>query len=119
ERERHGERRALARRARERDRAAHGVDDLLRDPEPEPEAAVVARGDGALEAAEEAGLVLRRDPDAVVPDDEARGPLDAVELDLDRLAAAVLRGVADEVREHLRETDPVPAPDERPLGRAQ
>src|SRR5690606_18894946 len=54
------------------DRAAVRLHHLARDPEAEAEAAVVAGGDGALEAPEDSSLILGGDPDAVVANDDAR-----------------------------------------------
>ena len=54
------ERRSVAGRALDRDRSAERVDDLLDDPQPQADAAVVAAGRGPLEAAEDALVIVRR-----------------------------------------------------------
>ena len=74
-RQRHGEAegRALARRALDRERAAHALDDAARDREPEAGAAELARraAVGLLELLEDARLRVRRDADAGVAHQEA------------------------------------------------
>ena len=60
----HRERRPAARLALDGDGAAHGIDHLPHDPQAQPEAAVVAPGDGPFEAAEDAP---RSSPDMPMP----------------------------------------------------
>src|SRR4051794_24989762 len=75
--------------ALDRDRPVHGLDDLPRDPEAQPEAAVVLLGDRPLELPEDARLVLCRDTDPLVPHDDEGFAALVADLDLDRLSVAV------------------------------
>src|SRR5436190_909816 len=61
-----GERGAAAGPARDRDRAAVRLRDQADDPQPQTEAAEMAHGKQALEAVEDAGLILDTDPRTVV-----------------------------------------------------
>src|SRR6185295_14991539 len=65
-REHHGELGALLRLALDLDLAVHRRHDLLHDPQPQPEAAEMARRGRPFEALEDARLVGGRDADAVV-----------------------------------------------------
>src|SRR5688572_14868146 len=62
----HPEERSLAWGALHRHRASQARDDLMDDPEPQPEAAVVLMRHGALEALEDAVAVLLPDADALI-----------------------------------------------------
>src|SRR5437763_6423682 len=95
------ERRALARLALDADVAAVRVDDLLGDEEPEAQPAVLAHRHRAGESLEDPGLLFLRDADAVVGHLDARAQALAADLDLDRLATAVLDGVDHQIREGL------------------
>src|SRR5690606_36229640 len=94
--------------ALEGNRSAVCLDDLTRDPEPEPEPTVVPVRNRALEALEDAPLLLERDPDPVIPNHQARAAVRGEHADLDRLARAVLEGVAEQVRDHLVHPHRVP-----------
>src|SRR5262249_8670526 len=63
-----GEARAGAERALDADRPAVRLDDAPHDPEAQAKPAEVPDRDGALEALEDALLILGRDPDPVVAD---------------------------------------------------
>src|SRR6266540_4286544 len=68
--------RPTLRRALERDRPAHRLDQLARDPKAQPDAAIVPVPHRALEAAEDPLMVLARDADAeVAHDQQERRPL--------------------------------------------
>ena len=54
--------------ALQRDAAAAGVHDLLRDPQTQAQPCMMSGRDGARERAEDPGLFLLRDPNAVVAD---------------------------------------------------
>src|SRR5690606_9907662 len=90
------------------DRAAVRLHHLARDPEAEAEAAVVAGGDGALEAPEDSTLILGGDPDAVVANDDARVVVVAGDLHVDRPALPVLDRVGEEVVDDLIDAERVP-----------
>src|SRR4051812_41384156 len=62
----HPEDRPLARGALHHHRASQAGDDLVDDPEPQPEAAVVLMGHGSLEPLEDAVAVLFPDADALI-----------------------------------------------------
>src|SRR5262245_36499577 len=94
---------AVAGLAVHRDRAPGGLDHLARDPEAEAETAVLAGADRALEALEDAGLLRRVDADAVVAHHQHGAIALAPQLDVDRLAAAVLHRVREQVRQELVE----------------
>src|SRR6185312_17069438 len=113
ERQRHDEGRAVPGRAVHAHAAAHELDELARDPQAEPEAAVVALRRGALELAEDALLLLGRHADAVIDYADLGAPVVAAELDLDRLALPVLDGVGDEVGDDLIDARAIPEPQDR------
>src|SRR5688500_3767750 len=82
--------RALPERAREGDVTAVGQRELAAHEQAEPHAAEVRDRRGALEAAEDARLVLGRDADALIGDpDPGRGRI-ASDDDADRASLAVL-----------------------------
>src|SRR5262249_37442683 len=87
---------ALAERADDPHRAAEAGDELARDPQAEAEAAGAAPRDRALEAAEDALVVLRVDADAVIAHHHLGAGAERAHRDLDRVAAAVLDRVAEQ-----------------------
>src|SRR5207244_1836359 len=90
-----------ARLADQRDAAAVGLDDLPADPQAQTEPAELLPGDSPFEALEDAGLIRRVDPDAVVPDLEEHVLGPPLQPDLDGLAGTVLGRVADQVVDEL------------------
>src|SRR6266542_7089252 len=114
-REQHGEGRALSGFAFHSNAATQGFHDLAHDPEPEAEASIVAVGHGPLESLENPGLVLRRNPDAMIPDrKDGRRPVPR-DGHLDGAAGTVLGGVGEKVRDDLFETHSVPLPHARAI----
>src|SRR3954464_9110632 len=102
------ERRTVAGDALHPDLPSVRLDDVTRDPQSEPEPAVLPRPFGALEPLEDLLLVFGRDADPAVRHAQYRaGTLDAG-LDVDRPALAVLEGIRDEVGDHLLQADTVP-----------
>ena len=91
------------------DRSAERLDDLLDDPETETDAAIVAAGRGALEAPEDAFVVVGGDAQAPIADRDDRAVVLARDADVDRLAVAVLDGIRQEVRDDLIQPAPVPS----------
>src|SRR5262249_44086152 len=95
-----------------RDLTAHRLDDLTDDPEAQPEAAVVTRRDGPLEAIEDAREILAGDADAAVanrePDLGVVARIGRPDFDRDRPALPVLHGVGDQVRQDLVEPPAIP-----------
>src|SRR6185437_2034778 len=94
------------------DGATEPLDDPLHDPQPQAEACVLAFGSRALEALEDALLVLRRDPDALIRLPQVRFAALFRDLNLHRLAGGILDGVGGEVRDHLLQPAAVPLPDD-------
>ena len=86
-----------------------GLDDHARDPEPEPEAAVVAGGREACEPLEQPGVVFGLDAWAAIGDHDAGAAVVAVDDDVDRLARAVLDRVRQQVRHDLLDAEAIPA----------
>ncbi len=85
-------------------------------PSPSPPNERVARG-GPVEAIEEPGLLLLRDPDPLVGDHQLHAVRMGAQSDLDPAAGgAVLDGVVEEVGEHLRQSLRIPAHPEGLLG---
>src|SRR4051812_791046 len=102
------ERRTVAGDALHPDLPSVRLDDVSRDPQSEPEPAVLSRPFGALESLEDLLLVLGRDADPAVRHAQHRaGTLDS-RLDLDRPPLAVLQRVRDQVGDHLLQADAVP-----------
>src|SRR5262249_55526580 len=95
------------------DFAAHELHQLARDPQPEPEAAVVALRRRALELVEDALLLLGSDADAVIDDAHFGALAVAADRDLDRLTLPILDGVGDEVGQDLVEARATPHPRQR------
>ena len=88
------------------------LDDLPRDEQPEPDAAVVRRH-RALELAPDPLHILARDPDALITNLEAdQRPVLACR-NMNAPTAAVLEGVEQEVRHHLVDAQTIPAPTDR------
>ena len=105
ERDRDLERRTGARRAFQRNAAAHPLDDAVADAQPEAGAAIVA-GDavvGLLEFAKDPLLRLGRNADAGVADHETDfvGPDAGFDDQRDAAGRGKLDGVAGEVEQHL------------------
>src|SRR5438477_7103436 len=71
------------------------------DVEAQPEPAVMAAGDSALESVEDARQVLGRDADPVVAHRELKPGRVAPERDVDRLSAAELDGVGEKIGDDL------------------
>src|SRR5579859_7870983 len=99
----HHERRAGAELALDGDRPAQRANDRLDDVKPETEAAVVPGGDVPLEGLEDAGALLGRDADPVVPDGEERSPVPGRDGHVDGLATAELDRIREEVDDDLLE----------------
>src|SRR5579862_405979 len=102
----------MAGRALDADVAAHGLDEVLDDREPESRAAHVARAAAvdAIEALEQTRLMARLDARARVDDLDARARpvalavVDDARPDGDgRARGAIFHGVVDEVGQHLLE----------------
>jgi hypothetical protein len=55
------------------DLATHGIHELADNPEANAETTVLAPGHRAFEGTKDAGLVLFRDADAVIPNSQPRG----------------------------------------------
>src|SRR6266545_4583726 len=114
-REPHGKCRALSGRALDSNAASQAFHDLAHDPETEAEAAIMAVGHGPLESLENPSLVLRWNPDAMIPDrKDGRRPVPR-DPHLDGPAGTVLGGVGEEIRDDLFETDSVPLPHARAI----
>jgi len=112
----HGEGGTLSGLTFDADVAAERLDDLLDDPQAETEAAVVALGDGALEALEDTGLVLGGDADAVISHGE-EGDLSVLDDGhLDGVVGAVLDGIGEQVGDDLLEAETIPAADDGGVG---
>ncbi|MGA7868053.1 MAG: hypothetical protein WCA23_29475, partial [Stellaceae bacterium] len=75
------------------DLATHGTHELADNPEANAEAAVLAPSHRAFEGTKDAGLVLFRDADAVIPNSHLRHGAVTNQRDLDRFARAILKGV--------------------------
>ena len=102
ERKPHRQRRPLARCALDADLAAQQAHELRGDGEAQPCAASAPRRVCAVEAIEDPGEVLGRDPGAVVAHPQAGAAAVAIGHDADRSARGrVLEGVVDEGPEHL------------------
>src|SRR6266851_1953237 len=108
ERQGNREGRAGTRRAGDIDMAAHGVDQLAHQPQPDAEPAMRARAVRALEPLEDPLLVELGDADAVVPDPERCGIGVAGKRYFDRLSGTELDRVRHDVLDDLREGDAVP-----------
>src|SRR5258706_4870139 len=102
------ERGAVARIALDADPPAMRGHDLVRDPEAEAQPSVGLFRDGALEALENPGLIRGRNPDSLIADGQRRPGRIGLDTDRDRLAAAELHGVGEEVRHHLLQARAVP-----------
>src|SRR5947209_670087 len=72
--QRNNENRSLAGHALDHDRAAHRYDELVGQPQPDAEPAVIAVRYGALEPFEDAGAVRFGNADAVIAHGQLRGP---------------------------------------------
>jgi hypothetical protein len=75
----------------------HGIHKMADNPEPNTETALLTPGHCALEGTEDAGLVLFRDADAVIPNGEVCLAAVTNQRDLDWLASAILDGVRQQV----------------------
>src|SRR5271155_2580539 len=82
-------------------------DDLVGDEKSEPESAVIAADGGALEASEDSLQILYRDTDAAVLHDQQSLVALGLELDVDRLAAAVFDRVGDDGADRFVEPESV------------
>src|SRR5262245_23841581 len=88
----HRERRACFGSALHSDGAAMGFHHLPGDPEPEPEAAVIASLDRSFEAVENSRLCRGTDPDAAIANTENGNLVATGHGDIDGLAIAVFDG---------------------------
>lgn len=77
--------------------------ELARDPQTETEAGVVSLGDGALEALEDALVVVFADADAVILAAHDDMLADRLAAHRDRLRRAVFHGIREQVRDDLLE----------------
>src|SRR4051794_9025926 len=94
------------------DPAAHGLDELADDEEPEAQPAIVPLGHRPLELIEDASLIGGRDADPLVRHaDDGLGLL-AADGHVDGQSAAVLHGVRQEVGDHLIDAKRVPGAEE-------
>src|SRR5262249_45278228 len=84
------------------------LDDPLGDEEAEAEAAEIARAHRALERLEDSLELVGGDADAVIGDADRGVPVAGGDLDLDRLAPAVIHPVAYRGRDHLVHPDAIP-----------
>src|SRR5258706_7079975 len=103
--------------ARDANGASVGLDDLSRDVQPEPEAAVRPRGNGAFEAIEDSPKLVRFDSDSVVLHLEDGELAQALDPELDGATGSVLGSVAQQAGDDLFDAKLVPAAEHRPIGR--
>src|SRR4051794_37064482 len=102
--------RSLPRLALHTDLPAVCSGNLSRDVETKPEPAILANGNSALEALENASLILLPDPDTVIADLQLRQFPIARQGDLDGLAGPVFDRIAEEIDDHLLHPHRVPGP---------
>src|SRR5688500_2472371 len=81
---------------------------LAHDPEAQAQTSEVPGVVRAFEALEDAGLIPRADPDAVIAHDQPRRAVLLVDRDLDRLAGAVLQRVREQVGQDLIDAPAIP-----------
>src|SRR5437868_11491704 len=112
-RQRHDERRSMTGRALDAHLPMHQPDQLARDPQSEPEAAIIALRRRALELPEDALLLLGRNANPTINDAHLGAATVTADGDVDRLALPVLDGIRHEVRQDLIDTRPIPRPDDR------
>src|SRR4051812_43398424 len=87
------------------DGAAHRLNEAAGYVEAEAEARVAAGAGGALEGVEDTLLVLRGDADTGVLHGDPGSLVVGLQADIDRVAAPVLEGVGEQIREHLVEAE--------------
>ncbi len=111
--QRHRERRALSHGAFEIDSTAVRANDFARNPQSQPETAIIAGRHRTLEALENALLVGLRDSYSEITHGDDRVRADRAHHDMDGLAGTVLYRVQDQIENHTLEADAVPVSDDR------
>ena len=87
-------------------------DDLSGDVETETEAAIIFAGDCPLETPKNSRKVIGGDTNAVILDDQHRFLISGLQLDINRMAGAVLYCVGKDIGKRFIQTESVPLSDD-------